>query len=220
MKLNHLARMQTAGKTSKNPHGSPKHFQKQKGTDSTRQKIQLKSGKEESQSQSRENLKKQAKTGDKSCSDRQNDSKDSLKEKKENKVKVHEEVYVVEKKCSEDIANQHLINKNKTESGQTTEKEQSASQSSNQEKRQGSKGQKDSIFSQKKENDNYEDARMTNSEECGQSAQDNKQEIKCKRWKAERDALITENEKKGLESQKIEQQEEMKKDKKEKEYLC
>lgn len=72
----------------------------------------------------------------------------------------------------------------------------------------------------KKENDNYEDARVTNSEKCGQSALDNKQEIKCKTWKAGRDALITENEKKGLESQKIEQQEEMKKDKKEKEYLC
>lgn len=132
MKLNHLARMQTVGKTSKNPHDSPKHFQKQKGTDSTGQKIQLRSGKEESQSH-RENLKKQAKTDDKSHSDRQNDSKvkDSLKTKKENKVKVHEEVYVAEKKCSEDIANQHLINKNKTESGQTTEKEQSTAQSSN-----------------------------------------------------------------------------------------
>ena len=80
VKLDHLARMQTAGKTSKNPHDSPKHVKKQKGTDSTRQKIQLGSGKEESQSH-RESLKKQAKTGDKSRSDRQKDSKvkDSLK---------------------------------------------------------------------------------------------------------------------------------------------
>lgn len=179
-----------------------RHWQKQKGAGSTRQKFE--SGKKEGQPCNRQKSEKKVEADKNGRNDRQNNPNvEDLKARKGKQGKVHE-VPVAKKKCSENTAKPHLVNKNKNEGGKNTKEKKDGLQSIDQKKQQS-----DTL--QEKEKD-YENSRDIDSEMCGPGKKEMKQEVRSKTEKSASDAPVTKNERKEVESTKNDSQEEMKSD--------
>lgn len=194
--------MHTDVKSSKNHQDLSRRWQKQKEAGSTRQKFE--SGKKEGQPCKRQKSEKKEEEDKKGRNDkRKNPNVEDLKGRKGRQGKVHE-VPVAKEKCSENTAKPHLINKNNKEGGKNTEEKKDTSQSIDRKKQ--------SDILQEKEQE-YENSRVIDSEMCGPSEKETKQEVRSKTEKSESDAPVTKNERKEAESPKNDSQEEMKSDK-------
>jgi len=106
-----------------------------------------------------------------------------LKARNGKQGKVHE-LPVVKKKFSENAAKPHLIYENKNEGGKNTEEKKDVSPSVDQKKQ--------SDILQEKEQE-YENSRVIESEMCGPSEKEMKQEVRSKTEKSESDAPVTKN---------------------------
>lgn len=165
-----------------------RHWQKQKGTGSTRQKFE--SGKKEGQPCNRQKSEKKVEADKNGRNDRQNNPNvEDLKARKGKQGKVHE-VPVAKKKCSENTAKPHLVNKNKNEGGKNTKEKKDGLQSIDQKKQQS-----DTL--QEKEKD-YENSRDIDSEMCGPGKKETKQEVRCKTENSESDASVSKNKRKEV----------------------
>lgn len=177
------ANMHTDVKSSKNHQDLSRHWQKQKGAGSTRQKFE--SGKKEGQPCNRQKSEKKVEADKNGRNDRQNNPNvEDLKARKGKQGKVHE-VPVAKKKCSENTARPHLVNKNKNEGGKNTKEKKDGLQSIDQKKQQS-----DTL--QEKEKD-YENSRDIDSEMCGPSKKEMKQEVRCKTENSKSDASVSKN---------------------------
>jgi len=182
------ANMHTDIKSSKNHQDLSRRWQKQKEAGSIGQNFE--SGKKEGQPCKRQNSEKKVKADKKGRNDRRkNPYVEDLKARKGKEGKIHE-VPVAKKKCSENTAKPHLINKNKNEGGKNSEEKKDVSPSIDQKKQQ-------SDILQEKEKD-YENSRVIDSEMCGPSKKKTKQEVRCKTEKSESDASVTKKKRKEV----------------------